>query len=153
MLCLGFETPCLVWRRHHLLCRYAQYGQELGNSWRVGYDVNTWSGIYGNAISVNSKLAQYAGPGGFNDVDALIGSSPHAAVSVTQTQSRTQFSMYVWRALIGMWEHRCQWIGASGLQFCWLVLITWLGGGGLYYADGLNFRRCHTLNTCIAGGQ
>ena len=50
--------------------------------------------MYGNAITVNAKLGQYAGPGGFNDVDALIGSSPGAAVHVTQTQSRTQFSMW-----------------------------------------------------------
>lgn len=73
---------------------YAPVGKGLANSWRVGYDVNTWENVWYNAIVVNERLAQYAGPGGFNDVDALIGSTPGGAVSLTTTQSRTQFSLW-----------------------------------------------------------
>jgi alpha-galactosidase len=79
---------------------YAPVGKSLGNAWRVGYDVNNWGGVMNNAIAVDKSLAQYAGPGGWNDIDALIGSddSPRAhggtAVHLTQTQSRTQFNLW-----------------------------------------------------------
>jgi len=74
---------------------YAPAGSTLGNAWRVGYDVNNWGGVLNNAISVDKSLAQYAGPGGFNDIDALIGTSAHTAVHLTETQSRTQFNLWV----------------------------------------------------------
>ncbi|CAK0870251.1 unnamed protein product, partial [Prorocentrum cordatum] len=51
---------------------YAPPGRHLGNSWRYGYDVNTWAGAWDNAISASSRLAPFAGPGGWNDPDALI---------------------------------------------------------------------------------
>ena len=74
---------------------YAPVGSTLGNAWRVGYDVNNWAGVLNNAISVDKNLAQFAGPGGFNDIDALIGTSVDTAVHLTQTQSRTQFNLWV----------------------------------------------------------
>jgi len=37
---------------------------------------------------------RYAGPGGWNDPDMLIGSSSQSAVSLTPIQSRTMFSMW-----------------------------------------------------------
>lgn len=73
---------------------YAPVGKQLANSWRVGYDVNQWENVWGNALSVTRRLGQYAGPGGFNDIDALIGSTQGAAVCLTETQSRTQFSLW-----------------------------------------------------------
>ena len=50
-------------------------GRTLGNAWRVGYDVNNWGGVMNNALAVDKNLAQYAGPGGWNDIDALIGTN------------------------------------------------------------------------------
>ena len=45
---------------------YAPVGATLGNSWRIAGDCNAWPSVW-NAISVNSKLAKDAGPGGWND--------------------------------------------------------------------------------------
>lgn len=39
-------------------------------------------------------MAQYAGPGGWNDIDALIGTNPDTAVHLTKAQSRTQFNLW-----------------------------------------------------------
>ena len=52
--------------------------------------MNNWGGVLNNAIAVDKNLAQYAGPGGWNDIDALIGTNPDTAVHLTQAQSRTQ---------------------------------------------------------------
>ena len=62
-------------------------------------DVNDWNSAFGNSIRRSAvtgakNLAQYSGPGGWNDPDAVLGSSPAAAVHATQTQSRTQFSLW-----------------------------------------------------------
>jgi len=47
------------------------WGLSTGNSWRVSSDVtDTWSSVASIAAS-NANLAQYAGPGGFNDFDML----------------------------------------------------------------------------------
>lgn len=73
---------------------YAPVGKTLGNAWRVGYDVNNWGGVLNNALAVDKNLAQYAGPGGWNDIDALIGTNPETAVHLTQAQSRTQFNLW-----------------------------------------------------------
>lgn len=72
---------------------YAPVGYSLGNSWRIAGDCNAWPSIY-NAIRVNEMLYPYASPGGWNDPDMLVGSSPNAAVHNTQTQARTQFSLW-----------------------------------------------------------
>lgn len=73
---------------------YAPFGKGLANSWRVGYDINTWDDAWSRAVTVDEGLAQYAGPGGFNDMDALIGSTPGSVDVFTPTQSRTQFSLW-----------------------------------------------------------
>ena len=60
----------------------------------MGYDVNSWGGVWGSAIEVNAKLSQYAGPGGWNDIDALIGSTSKGVDHLTPAQSRTQFTLW-----------------------------------------------------------
>ncbi len=40
------------------------------------------------------ESANQTGPGGWNDPDMLVGSNPKAAVNLTETQSRTQFSLW-----------------------------------------------------------
>ena len=57
-------------------------------------DVNNWGGVMNNALSVDKNLAEYAGPGGWNDIDALIGTNPETAVHLTEPQSRTQFNLW-----------------------------------------------------------
>ncbi|GHP02064.1 hypothetical protein PPROV_000082000 [Pycnococcus provasolii] len=72
---------------------YSSVGNTLGNSWRIWGDVNGWGSVY-TAAQVNAKLFPNAGPGGWNDPDMLVGSSPHAAVYNSPEQSRTQFSLW-----------------------------------------------------------
>jgi len=72
---------------------YAPQGWSLGNSWRIAGDCNEWPSVY-NAIRTNEGLAKYARPGGWNDPDMLVGSSPQAAVHNTPAQARTQFSLW-----------------------------------------------------------
>eukprot|EP00047_Mylnosiga_fluctuans_P005731 m.242349 g.242349 ORF g.242349 m.242349 type:complete len:400 (+) comp14019_c0_seq1:32-1231(+) len=72
---------------------YAPVGWSLGNSWRIAGDCNEWPSIY-NAIRTNEGLSQFARPGGWNDPDMLVGSSPQAAVHNTPDQARTQFSLW-----------------------------------------------------------
>jgi hypothetical protein len=50
---------------------YAPVGQSLGNSWRIGPDDTNWPGVLSN-IDINADLAQYAGPGGWNDPCLLL---------------------------------------------------------------------------------
>ena len=73
---------------------YAPVGTTLGNSWRISDDVNSWDDIY-RATRVNMGLLPFAGPGGWNDPDMLLGSTPGAAATVTPVQSRTQFNLWV----------------------------------------------------------
>ncbi|CAL1129504.1 unnamed protein product [Cladocopium goreaui] len=73
---------------------YSPYGASLANSWRVGYDVRNWKSAWNFAIRVNAFLASFAGPGGWNDPDMLVGSSEQAKVRMTPQQSRTQFSLW-----------------------------------------------------------
>ena len=72
---------------------YAPVGKTLGNSWRISGDVNSWGDVL-RAMDVNSELAQFAGPGGFNDPDMLLGSGPDSAVRMSPNQSRSQFSLW-----------------------------------------------------------
>jgi len=72
---------------------YAPVGNSLGNQWRIAGDCNVWSDVL-NAIDVNSRLADYAGPGYWNDPDMLIGTSNQTAAYLSQPQSRTMFSMW-----------------------------------------------------------
>ena len=45
-----------------------------------------------NAMNCNAGLRDRAGPGGWNDADMLLGSTPGAAAALTPARSRTQFS-------------------------------------------------------------
>eukprot|EP01051_Picozoa_sp_SAG22_P006404 SAG22_NODE_418_length_10750_cov_11.722280_11_plen_578_part_00 len=73
---------------------YAPVGASLGNSWRYGYDVNDWNSAYSNSIAASSALAADSGVGGWNDPDALIGTSTSTAVHMTEKQSRTQMTLW-----------------------------------------------------------
>jgi len=72
---------------------YAEIGPALGNSWRFARDVNGYRELW-NAISINSRLSRYAGPGAWNDPDGLIGSTDGTRVKLTPRQSRTQFNLW-----------------------------------------------------------
>jgi alpha-galactosidase len=72
---------------------YAPAGAALGNVWRMSGDVSSFLDVL-RATDDNAPLAQYAGPGGFNDPDILIGSSPSSTLSLPQAQSRTQFNLW-----------------------------------------------------------
>jgi alpha-galactosidase len=69
---------------------YAPPGQSLGNSWRIANDDTDWSTVL-TSINANANLSEYAGPGGWNDPDMLIGTG---YFNLTNAQSRTQFSMW-----------------------------------------------------------
>lgn len=72
---------------------YAPQGQRLGNSWRIAPDCDEWANVY-VAIRTNERLARFAGPGGWNDPDMLVGSNPAAAAHLTPQQVQSQFSMW-----------------------------------------------------------
>lgn len=71
---------------------YAPNGSSLGNTWRISGDGSGWGPL---TVCMNkmAALRQYAGPGGWNDPDLLIG--PNVAVGgQTDQQARTQFSLW-----------------------------------------------------------
>eukprot|EP01120_Amphizonella_sp_Union-15-10_P009643 TRINITY_DN36_c0_g1_i1.p1 TRINITY_DN36_c0_g1~~TRINITY_DN36_c0_g1_i1.p1 ORF type:complete len:414 (-),score=103.15 TRINITY_DN36_c0_g1_i1:32-1273(-) len=72
---------------------YSPVGWSLGNSWRIAGDCNVWDNVL-NAIDQNAPLADNARPGGWNDPDMLIGSTPGSAASLPPQQSRTMFSQW-----------------------------------------------------------
>ena len=72
---------------------YAPYGAPIANSWRTGLDNSNWAAVLSN-IDTNANLAQYAGPGGYNDPCLLISRSASGAPLATELQSRAQFSMW-----------------------------------------------------------
>lgn len=72
---------------------YAEVGEALANSWRVARDVNGICEVW-NTVSINSVLAAHAGPGAWNDPDALIGSNVGNRVHLLPHQSRMQFSLW-----------------------------------------------------------
>jgi len=72
---------------------YAPMGHLLGNSWRIGWDDSNWPGVL---VDINDEvgLAQYAGPGGWNDPCLLLGTDHQNNLVMTEVQSRTQFSIW-----------------------------------------------------------
>jgi alpha-galactosidase len=72
---------------------YAPVGADLANEWRVGPDDGDWEHILDN-INIDSQLAQYAGPGGFNNPCLLIGSDALGNRLITELQSRFQVTMW-----------------------------------------------------------
>lgn len=72
-------------------------GSKLANSWRISPDaVEGWT-MQDAALS-DAGLAEYAGLGGFNDPDMLLGSTTHATRTLPIAWSRTQFN--VWAILM-----------------------------------------------------
>ena len=72
---------------------YAPVGESLGNLWRIGPDDTNWAGVLKN-IDINAQLAQYAGPGGWNDPCLLLAQDYRGNYRITELQSRAQFSMW-----------------------------------------------------------
>lgn len=72
---------------------FAPVGRQIGQMWRISADVKNWPGVY-EAMRIMEQLGQYHGPGGWNDPDMLIGSSPGAARILTPLQARAQFSLW-----------------------------------------------------------
>ncbi|KAM3072581.1 hypothetical protein ACMFMG_009374 [Clarireedia jacksonii] len=66
------------------------WGLKTGNSWRVSGDItDTWSSIMSIASGAQA-LAQYAGPGGFNDFDMLdVGNG-----GLTAAEERAHFGIW-----------------------------------------------------------
>eukprot|EP01060_Flectonema_neradi_P004668 TRINITY_DN13041_c3_g1_i1.p1 TRINITY_DN13041_c3_g1~~TRINITY_DN13041_c3_g1_i1.p1 ORF type:complete len:407 (+),score=72.64 TRINITY_DN13041_c3_g1_i1:45-1223(+) len=72
---------------------YAPVGNTLGNSWRIDSDDNNWGLIMKNINSL-ARLAQYAGPGGWND-PCLLRSADHTGKrDISTLQTRMQFSIW-----------------------------------------------------------
>jgi alpha-galactosidase len=71
---------------------YAPHGAELAHAWRISADCDEWANVY-IAIRTNERLTEYAGAGGFNDPDMLLGSAL-GATHLTPQQSRAQFAMW-----------------------------------------------------------
>ena len=66
------------------------WGATVGNSWRTTDDVtDTWTAIIGNMFS-NARFPDYAGPGGYNDLDMLeLGNGGMSA-----TEDTTHFNIW-----------------------------------------------------------
>ncbi|KAH8743981.1 glycoside hydrolase superfamily [Diaporthe sp. PMI_573] len=80
---------------YYAMCNWGQdsvwtWGQNTGNSWRISGDVtNKWSSIASIASGAQA-LAQYAGPGGFNDFDMLeVGNG-----GLTAAEERAHFGIW-----------------------------------------------------------
>ena len=74
---------------------YAPVGHALANSWRIGPDAAQWSTILVN-LDFSSQVWQFAGPGGFNDLDMLGGCTVFGPMS--SQQRRAQFVAYAMAA-------------------------------------------------------
>jgi len=88
----GMETP---WAN---LSYFAEspFGSGLANTWRVGPDtIDFFTGRHN--LALDSILAGYAGPGGWNDPDMLMSSDLGAKRHLSPAQSRSQFAL--WAAL------------------------------------------------------
>jgi alpha-galactosidase len=72
---------------------YPPVGTSLGNMWRINHDGKNWTRVINN-INTMASLSYCGGPGGWNDPDMLLGTSHSSWVSVTQDQSRSQFSLW-----------------------------------------------------------
>jgi alpha-galactosidase len=68
-------------------------GGSLANAWRISSDVIEWQTSRMASIATND-LAQFAGEGGFNDPDMLLGSSNSSTRSLSQKHSRSQFNLW-----------------------------------------------------------
>ena len=77
------------------MCNWGQdnvwtWGAEYGNSWRTTSDIQATWGSITNILDSQAALADYSGPGGWNDPDMLeVGNG-----SLTETESRAHFSLW-----------------------------------------------------------
>jgi alpha-galactosidase len=63
--------------------------QEVANLWRIGFDINaSWSSVTG-LIDIDKPLAQYAGPGHWNDPDML-----EVGRGMSADEDRAHFGMW-----------------------------------------------------------
>lgn len=69
---------------------YAPVGAALGNLWRVSDDALSWHNIL-LALDTTAPLWQYAGPGGWNDLDMMGGS---IWGTISPQQRRAQMTAY-----------------------------------------------------------
>lgn len=72
---------------------YAPKGKSLGNAWRIAPDNLNWNSVYVAAREME-RLYMFAGPGGWNDPDFVLGSNSSSGAHLTKRQSRTQFSLW-----------------------------------------------------------
>ena len=84
---------------HYSLCGWSSWyapavsGEEGYHSWRISADCDEFANIY-EAARTMEQLSDYAGHAkGYNDPDMLVGTST-GAVTLTPTQSRTQFDLW-----------------------------------------------------------
>jgi alpha-galactosidase len=75
---------------------YAPVGSALGNSWRIGPDDTDWTNLLRN-VDIVATVADYAGPGGWNDPCLLLGETVGGKQQITPVQSVTQF--YLWAVM------------------------------------------------------
>lgn len=90
-VCGGGDQPLLA-----NLSYYAadpRGGAGLANAWRISSDCISWLTCR-SAYEIAGALGGYAGPGGFNDPDMLLGSSAGAVRRLNPARSRTQFSLW-----------------------------------------------------------
>jgi alpha-galactosidase len=80
---------------YYAMCNWGQdnvqtWGNVTGNSWRITGDVTAeWSSVVSIA-TYGQQLAQYAGPGGFNDFDMLeVGNN-----GLTENEERAHFAIW-----------------------------------------------------------
>lgn len=69
------------------------FGTELANYWRIGPDTIGYETMRHN-LALDTTLYPFAGPGGWNDADMLLGSNADAKHHCSPAQSRAQFSMW-----------------------------------------------------------
>lgn len=72
---------------------YAPVGKTIGNAWRTGPDDSNWGGVVKN-IDILAPLAEYAGPGGWNDPCLLLSQDWSGKMIMTELQIKAQFSMW-----------------------------------------------------------
>lgn len=85
----GDQKP---WNNIRYYATDSRGGAKLANSWRITPDVIDRVTLQ-DASLTDAGLAEYAGPGGFNDADMLLSSSNTAVRQLPAEWSRTQFSV------------------------------------------------------------
>jgi alpha-galactosidase len=101
------------------VCEWGAYGREVwtwgasvgGNLWRTTWDIrNTWKLNYDvqhagimDILDVNAPLADFAGPGHWNDPDMLVVGIAHDTSAVVTVEGGTPCSAEEQRAHMSLW--------------------------------------------------